>query len=304
MKKQKWSGRTFSSLCSLISFGMLAVTGLVLFVQPHGRVAYWTQWEFLGLEKDQWGNLHLWSGFLFLIAGGFHLAYNWKPLVTYFTAKVQRALRYRRELALSFAVLAWLLVSGIWSLPPLITLSEFGESLKNAWITTPELEPPFGHAEELSLSVFCEKQRIPLQGAIDALETAGFPVAGANQSLAEIAAVKHASGMDVYRVIRPLEVPPEAPSTWTSAEVERSFAGTGIGRKTLAQIIEDHDLDPEVVRQRLEESGIPAKADDTIKDLAARHDQTPLAILNLILVGPQPESPSNATPTQKQKPEN
>jgi hypothetical protein len=50
----------------------------MLYIEPHGRVAYWTKWSFLGLEKDQWGNIHIFSGLLFLVAGGFHLYYNLK----------------------------------------------------------------------------------------------------------------------------------------------------------------------------------------------------------------------------------
>ncbi len=78
-----WSGRAFASLCSLAGFMLLCVTGLILFLEPHGRVAYWTRWCFLGLEKDQWGNIHIISGFLFLIAGAFHLYYNWKAILGY-----------------------------------------------------------------------------------------------------------------------------------------------------------------------------------------------------------------------------
>jgi len=76
MNANNWSGRAFVSLLSLVSFILLGLTGIILYIQPHGRVAYWTKWSFLGLEKDQWGNIHIFSGLLFLMAGGFHFYYN------------------------------------------------------------------------------------------------------------------------------------------------------------------------------------------------------------------------------------
>ena len=98
MGNRNWRGRAFTSLCSLVSFILLLLTAIILYIEPHGRVAYWTKWNFLGLEKDQWGNIHLFSGLLFLVAGGFHLYYNWKPLIGYLSGKIETGLRYKREL--------------------------------------------------------------------------------------------------------------------------------------------------------------------------------------------------------------
>ena len=38
---------------------------------------------------------------------------------------------------------------------------------------------------------------------------------------------------------------------WTPAMVEEAFAGTGVGRKSIGQIIKDHGLDNKTVYQRL-----------------------------------------------------
>jgi hypothetical protein len=104
MKERNWSGRAFTSLCSLLSFILLCNTGIILYIEPHGRVAYWIKWHFLNLEKDQWGNIHVYSGLLFLIAGGFHIYYNWKPLVEYLSGKIKSVLRYKRELLISSVI--------------------------------------------------------------------------------------------------------------------------------------------------------------------------------------------------------
>jgi hypothetical protein len=287
MNEKKWSGRVFTSLCSVVSFILLVFTGIVLYVEPQGRVAYWVKWDFLSLEKDQWGNIHLFSGLLFLIAGGFHIYYNWKPLVRYLSGKAGSSLQYRREMLFSSIVLLWIVISGIWSLPPLVYVAELGESIKGAWITSPDLEPPYGHAELASLKVFCKKQQIPLDAAIAELRSAGFTVESPKSTLAQIAASKNTSGMGVYAVIKKLEATPEAMQSgkaWTEEKIEETFSGTGLGSKTIGQIINDLGLEPDHVAKRLQGIGIDAGNDERLKSLAEKHDTTPIKILTAILV--------------------
>jgi hypothetical protein len=286
MRKRNWNGRAFTSLCSLVSFILLCITGIILFTEPHGRVAYWTKWNFVGLEKDQWGSIHIYAGLLFLVAGAFHLYYNWKPLVKYLSAKIETALRYKRELVISSLIFFGVVVSGIWSLPPLSYVTDFGETIKNSWVTSPGLEPPFGHAELVSLKTFCRKQRIPLDQAMAELSKAGFKLNNPDTILDEIASSKGTSGMGVYEVIKKLEPKPEVikpGAAWTPEKIEETFAGTGVGRKTIGQIIKDHELDHKTTHQKLKDQGIKAKDDDKIKELADRHDSTPIKILTIIL---------------------
>ena len=287
MNNRNWRGQAFTSLCSLVSFILLALTGIILYIEPHGRVAYWIKWNFLGLEKDQWGNIHLFAGLLFLVAGGFHLYYNWKPLLRYLNAKIETGLRYKRELMISSLIILWIIASGIWALPPLVYMADLGEAIKSAWVTSAELEPPFGHAERVSLKTFCKKQGIPLDQAMAELREAGFKVNNPDTTLGDIADSKGTSGMGVYAVIQKLEKNPKTMtpgSVWTPELIEETFAGTGVGRKSIAQIIKDHGLDPKTVYHRLKVGGIEAKDDDKIKTLADKHDSTPIKILTIMLV--------------------
>jgi hypothetical protein len=287
MNNKNWHGRPFTSLCSLMSFILLMPTAIILYIVPHGRVAYWSNWTLLGLEKDQWGNIHIFAGFLFLVAGGFHLYYNWKPLIRYLSDKIETGLRYKRELMISSLILLWVLVSGIWSLPPLAYVADLGEAIKSSWVTSAELEPPFGHAELVSLKTFCKKQGIPLDQAMAELRKVGFKVDNPGNTLGDIADSKGTSGMGVYAVIKKLEPKPEtkkAESVWTPEMIEVTFAGTGVGRKSVGQIIRNHGLDHKAVHQRLKAGGIEAMDGDKIKDLADEHDSTPIKILTIILV--------------------
>ena len=264
MNKRSWNGRVFTSLCSLVSFILLCFTGIILYLEPHGRVAYWIKWDFLALEKDQWN-----------------------PLMTYLSGRMETALRYKREVIASSIIFLCILVSGIWSLPPLVYITDLNETIKNSWVTSPELEPPFGHAEMVSLQTFCKKQRIPLDQAIMELRKAGFTVDGPKSTLLEIAESKRTSGMGVYEIIKKLEAKLEAVESgtpWTAEKVEETFSGTGIGNKTIGQIIEELDLDRSKVYQRLKAAGIEAKDDDRFKSLADKNNTTPIKLMTTILV--------------------
>jgi hypothetical protein len=178
-------------------------------------------------------------------------------------------------------------VSGIWSLPPLVYVSDLGEAVKNSWVTSPELEPPFGHAELVSLQTFCRKQRIPLDQAMLELRSAGFTVDSPRSTLLQIAESKRTSGMGVYEVIKKLEAKSEAMkpgAVWTTEKVEETFSGTGLGNKTIGQIIKEMELNPDKVYRRLRGIDIEAKDDDRLKSLADKNNTTPIKLMTAILV--------------------
>jgi len=130
------------------------------------------------------------------------------------------------------------------------------------------------------------QQRIPLDQAMAELSKAGFKLNNPDTILDEIASSKGTSGMGVYEVIKKLEPKPEVikpGAAWTPEKIEETFAGTGVGRKTIGQIIKDHELDHKTTHQKLKDQGIKAKDDDKIKELADRHDSTPIKILTIIL---------------------
>ena len=209
-------------------------------------------------------------------------------MIGYLSGKIKTGLRYKRELMISSLIFLWIIASGIWYLPPLVYVADLGEAIKSAWITSAELEPPFGHAERVSLKTFCKKQGIPLDQAMTELREAGFKVNNPDNTLGDIADSMGTSGMGVYAVIQKLEKKPKTVKSglvWTPGMVEETFAGTGVGRKSIGQIIGAHGLEPEAVYHRLKEGGIEGKGDDKIRELADKHDSTPIKILTIILLG-------------------
>ena len=80
-----FSLRGFTSLLLMGLFVVLGLSGAMLYASPRGRVANWTDWTLLGLEKGQWEGLHLNGSLLFLIVAVLHLVLNWRPFWGYIT---------------------------------------------------------------------------------------------------------------------------------------------------------------------------------------------------------------------------
>jgi hypothetical protein len=73
-------------------------------------------------------------------------------------------------------------------------------------------------------------------------------------------------------------------AAWTPGTIGETFAGTGVGRKSIGQLIKEHGLDRNAVYDRLKAHDIEAKDEDKIKELADAYDSTPIEILTIILV--------------------
>ena len=268
----------------------MTVTGLVLFVVPQGRIAYWVEWTFLGLNKEQWGDIHVLALFLFVGAGIAHLYFNWKPLMGYLKDRARKSFTLRPELVVATVVGALFVVSGIIHLKPLSYILDADAAIKDSWVASPDDEPPFGHAELLTLKVFCKKTHIPLGEAMAALEAAGISDVGASKALVDIARANDLSPRDVYLAIKHLEAPPEvAPppkdAGMTPEYVEETFAGSGIGRKTIADIAEELKLAPADLETRLTRKGLQFDPDQSVKQLATRNGiAAPVELLKAMLV--------------------
>lgn len=287
MSKPHWHGRGFTSLLTLASFLIMTLSGIIAYLMPAGRIAYWVHWSLWGMSKEQWGALHTLSSLFFILAGGVHLYYNWTPLVRYLTGKFAGTLRLRRELALTLAICLLVFFSSLWRLPPLSYVLDFGDYLKDSWVTEKDFEPPFGHAEQVSLRVFARRTNIELEPALAALHATGVQFDDDMQTLDDIARNNRMSPLQIYRLIKPFERPPEIPEqkkVYTPELVEEEFAGTGVGQKTLAEIAFLTGWDETAAMRRLAEKGVRASGDETFKKIADRAGVSALDILKALLV--------------------
>lgn len=255
--------RKITSMTLLTSLVVLIVNSVVLYIVPEGRIAHWANWIFLGLTKEEWADQHLTVGALFLLALIFHIYYNWSLIVSYMKNKAKELRVFTPSFAIGLLATLAVTVGTYLHLPPMSTLVEFGNSIKENSAKTYGT-PPYGRAELSSLKEFAQKERLDQDKSIELLKAAGVQVESSDQSLKAIAAENKLSPQQVYEIIKPAK----------SLQSGRAGGGTaasgdhallpdnpqaGFGRKTLTEACTELGLDPGAIATGLKAMGIAAK---------------------------------------------
>jgi Domain of unknown function (DUF4405) len=280
--------RTIISLITTWLFLVLGTTGLILYIMPHGRIAYWVDWHFLGFTKNDWGEIHLVSSILFLVAGGWHLYFNWRAFLGHLRRRLKQGMKMRTELSITVAFTLFVVASALWHIPPLSYLIVLNETIKNSWIEDSSYEPPFGHAELLSFKRFCKKTGIDPKRASARLDKAGIHMISSSETLEEIARNNSISPKDVFAVIKDLKETKTfekiGNSPLTTDDVFERFDRTGIGRKTVSETCTDGGEEISICLERLRRKNIDADSEENLKPVANRAGSIPIKILQIMLV--------------------
>lgn len=266
--------RKTTSLTTLLSFILLLVTSVILYVTPQGKIAFWANWEMLGLGKEEWGALHTNLGILFLVAGILHIVLNWKPIVTYMKNRAQQLKVFTADFNLALGITLIIVFFTLFELPPVIGIQHFNESLKEA-AAKEYGEPPYGHAEASPLKSFCKRTGLDLDAAIQTLEKANLKAVAENATLAQIAKTNGMTPQQVYNVIKP------APSAKAAGMPDHP--GMGFGRKTVKDVCSEYSLNLDSMLKSLKAEGFEAEADATMKQIAEKYDMDPHGVYELML---------------------
>lgn len=269
--------RKITSLTMLISFVLCVLTSVILYIAPHGRVAYWSNWRLWGLSKTQWGELHLNLGILLLLAGFLHIYYNWKPITYYLKDKAKRI----RVFTVNFNIaLVFTLIVGVgtyFQIPPMSTIINISELIKDS-AAIKYGEPPYGHAELSSLKMFAKKVDLDLSKSIELLRQAGIRFENETQTINDIAKENNLSPKQVYEIIKPATQKKDA----VGHPVFPDSPPPGFGRKKLAEVCTDFGLDLSKIIHALSKKGVQAEPAQSIKEIAAKNNMEPMAIFEII----------------------
>ncbi len=285
-EKSKMHNKGMTSFFMTFGFIVLFVTGIILYIVPAGRVANWVEWTLFGLTKEQWGNIHILSGFMLLIAGIFHVYFNWKPLKKYFFSKTKSGINLGKELVISSVVVVVLMVGSVTEFPPFNYVFDFGTYISDSWVTDEKDEAPLGHAELLSFQSFTDKLKIDKEKALAELEKNGITVKADKDSLEKIAKENNVSPMEIYSHIRQFEPQKEevVVDELTAEKVEELLEGKGVGRRDLAWLLNEFGLEREKADRRLKKNNITYNDGDSFHDVADRYDVSPMDIIKVVLV--------------------
>ncbi len=197
-RKTRFFLRRFITFHVVISFLVMIITGLVLYVTPPGRVAHWTNWTLLGLSKGQWQSIHTIVTFIFIAAASLHLYYNWRVLMAYIKTKMHSGIKSRRELSAALLVNAIIITGTLYYLPPFSTVMDFGEQLSASWEeNTPRA--PVSRAERLSIAELAGTVRIPVDTLLSRISALGVEGVLAETTVEVAAARAGYSPSDFYQ---------------------------------------------------------------------------------------------------------
>lgn len=272
--KSRFSWRAFTSLYVTLSFVVMVISGLVLFVAPPGRIANWTYIPILGLEKAQWQTVHTIFTFLFIIAGSVHLYFNWKPFTFNLKNKFIYGLKIRNELIASLSIFVVIFVLSATGSEPFQSVMDFGENYKQTW-SAGTVKPPIVHAEQMTLAEFSQFLNIDRLDLIKELKRDGINPQP-DQTIAEIAGSLNIVPDELYHKFQ----------AFVPAKNNQASQGRGYGRKTIKMYCDETGQSPVMAIELLAKAGIEATEDSNLRQLADKYQKKPIEIVTILQGNP------------------
>lgn len=259
--------KKITSLTMLLSMILMTYTGIMLFISPPGRVAKWSNWEILGLGKEEYAQVHSTFMVLFIIATILHIYYNWKPMLSYMKNKAKVVVVFTKEMAVAFVITLVFLVGTLNEVSPFSTFIDFGEDIKNSWEQKYE-KAPYSHAELDTLEEFALKVDFDLEKSLAILKSKNIE-ADEMDTLKDIAKNNNISAQKVFSIL----------SEKQKVSVKKSDSLSGLGRKNISQIANDLGIETEELIAKLKVLGIDAKGEDKFKSLCESVGKTPKEVI-------------------------
>lgn len=261
--------RKIVSLTLTWMFVVSSFSGVMLYISPPGRIAYWSDWSLLFLTKSQWDNLHTVTTLLMIIVVLLHLYYNWKPFISYMRDKVTKVFTLTKELLISIALTATIAIGAVYQLPPFSSIVDFGDYVSEEW-EAKYGTPPYGHAELDTVRGFSKRLQIDYEEAKGKLQSNNISF-HEKHTLLEVAKNHDVSPQKLYGFM-----------AGKNQEMPVKLEGSGMGRKTLTQVCESRGLEIESVLLKLQSKGITANKNQKFKEIAEENGISPMDILQMI----------------------
>ncbi len=271
--RQDW--QALAGAVAVWALGLLAVTGLVLYGIPWADDAELAAWLVLGLDAEQWSDLHRVAGGLALTAAAAALALG--------GLQVTRRRGVHLVAAVTVIVLA---ATTLLRLPPASWLLP-DEAENDVADTGPAADDglPYPAAAQEPLAQVAANLGMDETRVSIALQEAGLRFAGLDDSLAAIAEANGTTVSAVYDAIRHLEAPALAPHEETTLDlIESRFAGRDIRTRSVAQLADEVSVPLDTALRRLRAAGLEAESSTTAGTLAARHGLEPLDVVVLMAI--------------------
>lgn len=261
--------RRFISLCIGFSFLMMSYTGVVLFLAPKGRIANWTNWELLGLDKTQYTHLHVTFMVLFIIGMIFHVYLNWSALLNYLKNQSRAFSLFTKEFLLAFGFNLFFLLGTLYYWTPFEQFLDFQDEIKASWEKKVD-KAPYGHAELSTLEEFAQKTGRTTSSIISGLTTHNLHGIAPQKTIADIAKENGKSPAQIFEI---MNAKPQTPML---------NEGGGYGKLTLKEASIQQAFELEKALHVIQQKGFTATETSTIKEVADALHVKPIELLELL----------------------
>jgi hypothetical protein len=271
--------RKITSLTAGLAFLLMALTSIVLYIVPQGRVAYWAGWRLWGLSKTDWGNIHINLGLLFLISLLLHIYYNWKAITSYLKDRARRMKVFTPDFNVALIVTVIAALGTYLMVPPFSWVISLSERIKDQGAVKYG-EPPYGHAELSSLKTFAQKTNLDLTKSMQLLEKAGYGAETDETTLAMLAKRYGITPQQLYLTIKAAEKGPADGAVIGQPLPELPPPGTG--NLTLADFCARYGLNMKLIVRELRKQNITVAESLTLKKIAANKGIGPTDLYEII----------------------
>lgn len=152
----KFSWQSFISIGLLLSFIIMLISGVVLYIAPEGSLSRWIGWDILNLTKSQWEQQHTVFSYLFVIFSVLHiLLINWDLLISYFVPGKMVFSGYK-ELIIAFVIIIFVFIGTLANMGPFKFIVSLGDEISENYSKQVQM-PNISDAEKLTLDEFADK---------------------------------------------------------------------------------------------------------------------------------------------------
>ncbi len=258
----------------LIVFLLITGTFIVLYIEPHGRIANWADWRLWGLTKEQWGAIHTNLGTLFLVAMIFHIYVNWKPILKYLKNKKNKLTFFNKESLLALIITFGVIIGTYFEVPPFSSFLNFSSDIKDEAALTYG-DPPYGHAELSTLKTFVKKVNLDMEKSLEILKNNHINITDIDKILLDISKENNISPQDIYTLIA------QTKNKITEAGLPE-IQPDGLGRRVLADLCQEYNLVIKRVVSILKQNNIDVDVSQKIKEIASSNNTTPDKLYQII----------------------
>lgn len=152
----KFNWQSFISIGLLLSFIIILISGLVLYIAPEGSLSRWIGWVVLSLSKKQWEHIHTVFSYVFILFSIFHIfTINWGLLLSYFVPD-KFTFRNYKEFIIALVITILVFTGTLLNINPFKYIINLGRRISDSYAENVEL-PKVPDAEKLSLEEFSNR---------------------------------------------------------------------------------------------------------------------------------------------------